>query len=156
MKSNTHLSIYQSNINGLNSKADSLFNIINLLSPDILVICELKTKSVQNIQKQFKKINYSIIIQKESGIMIAAKLKHKLINVTSCNHPNILTGQLTLKDLPVRIIATYGLQESCPMEERCNFFDEVSIELENCVLHRDNPIIIGDLNAKIEMSQKKH
>ena len=89
------------------------------------------------------------MICKESGVLIATKKKISCINVTTTTHKNIMTSKVIIKNTPFRIIAAYGLQESRSSEERAEFFDELSIEVENSILHNDNPIIVGDLNAKI-------
>ena len=53
-------------------------------------------------------------------------------------------------NIPVRLIAVYGLQETCSVDDREEFYDELSTEIENCSMYADNPIITGDFNAKIE------
>ena len=44
----------------------------------------------------------------------------------------------------------YGPQETCPIEEQTAFFEELSIEINNADMLNDNPIVVGDLNAKVE------
>ena len=65
--------------------------------------------------------------------------------------PQHLTGRFVHKDTPFRIIAAYGLQETRSPDDREEFFDHLCAEIENCELHNDNPIIVGDLNAKINL-----
>ena len=89
-------------------------------------------------------------MQKDSGLLIAAKKKYKLVNTTCTPHQNILTGRLMIYNIPVRLIAVYGLQETCSVDDREEFYDELSTEIENCSMYADNPIITGDFNAKIE------
>ena len=97
-------------------------------------------------------MNYSVILKKESGILIAAKFKYKMVNSTCTSHHNILTGRLIARDTIIRVIAVYGLQETRNAEERCDFFDQLSAEIENCSMHADTPIIAGDFNAKLAFS----
>ena len=123
------LSVYYTNINGFLCKMDSLRIIIENLSPDVLVICELKTKSVTVVKNFFEKLVYSAAVCKESGIMIAAKKKHNLINVTASDHNNIISARIVAGCTPFRVIAPYGFQETCHVEERTEFFDELSVEL---------------------------
>ena len=131
------------------SKWDSLVNIIHSMSPSIIVLCEIKHKTPQVIRTLFKKLNYNIIVRKETGILIASKTHHKLVECTASIHPNILTGRFTVKNNTIRIIAVYGLQESSPLDSRSEFFDELNTEIESCSLHEDTPIVVGDINAKI-------
>ena len=78
--------------------------------------------------------------------MIAAKSHLKLKNVTSTTHPRILVGRISTKEMVLNVIGAYGLQETDGIEERNEFFNELSVEIEACV----NPVVIGDLNAKVE------
>ena len=142
------LSVYYTNINGFLCKMDSLTLIIQNLSPDVLVICELKTKSISVIRNYFEKLVYSTAVCEESGAMIAAKKKHKLINVTASAHSNIISARIIAGNTPFRIIAPYGLQETCPADERTHFFDELSVELEGAMLYPENLLVVGDLNSK--------
>ena len=148
-KNTGKLSIYLTNINGLNSKKDSLTQIIQNISPDIIVICELKIQSTPPTRNFFKKLCYDAKICQESGVLIATKMNIPCINVTTTTHKNILSAKVVVKNVPLRVIAAYGLQETRSSEDRTEFFDELSIEIENSILHEDNPIIIGDLNAKL-------
>ena len=91
-----------------------------------------------------------MIVRKEGGIAILAKENLQMKNVTVSNHPNILTALLSNKENRIRIVTIYGLQETCPAPERESLFDELSVEIENCLMHNDNPIITGDYNAKLE------
>ena len=144
------LSIYYVNINGFSSKADSLKEILLSTSPDIFVLCELKKSNVSTLFKMCKKLNYEIISNKIGGLVIGVKSKLNLINVTSTTHNNIIVGLLHLSSIQIRIIASYGLQESAKCDERINYFEEVSIELEKCKLSGNSPLVIGDLNAKLD------
>ena len=115
------------------SKIDSLVNIIRSLSPDILVICETKHKNPPVLRTIFKKIGYGIIVRKESGVLIAYKVKLKTVETTVSTHPNIITGRFKVKDTIIRIIAAYGPQENTSLETRSEFYDELSTEIESCV-----------------------
>ena len=120
------------------------------MSPDIIVLCEIKTLSTSAIRKFFKKLKYACLIQRESGILVAAKKKLSCVNVTTTSHPNVLSARVLYKGMYFRFIAAYGPQETCSIDERTEFFEDVSIEVDNAFLLNDNPIVIGDLNAKIE------
>ena len=98
----------------------------------------------------FKKLGYTIIVRKETGILIASKTKHKFIECTTTTHQNIITARFHIRNTILRIIAAYGLQESCSADDRTDFFDELNIEIQSCITHNETPIIAGDLNGKIE------
>ena len=150
VNSKAALSIYQSNINGIISKLDSFTKIIQKLSPDVIVLCELKHNNPIVLLKTCKKLGYTALVKKGSGLLIAAKVQHKMVNCTVTIQPNIMTGRITIKDTTIRIISVYGPQESCPINIRTDFYEELSAEIESCLLHNDSPIVIGDINAKIE------
>ena len=132
------------------SKLDSFTKIVHTLSPDVISLNELKHKNPGAIRTIFKKLGYKTIIKKESGVLIATKTKYRLVDCTSTTHSNILVGRLTIKNTVIRVIAAYGPQEKSPVDQRTDFYDELSAEIESCDLHNDSPIIIGDINAKIE------
>ena len=134
------------------SKIDSLQNILDTVSPEVVVISETKQSNACFVQNFFDKNNYSALLQKESGILIAAKKKYKLVETTCTSHHNILTGRLVAHDTPIRIIAVYGLQETCHVDAREEFYEELCTEIESCTLHDDNPIIAGDFNSKVELN----
>ena len=103
------------------------------------------------IKNFIDKNNYDVFQRKESGILIAAKKKYKLVETTCTSHRNILTGRLIVHDTPIRIIAVYGLQETCCADQREEFYEELCTEIENCSFHSDNPLIAGDFNSKLDL-----
>lgn len=149
----TNLVLYSVNINGLNSKIDSFVQIITDLSPDVITVCELKTTQISIFKQKIKKLHYEIIFQKSSGIATIAKQNLQMKNVTTCNHSNIISALITRSNNKIRIINIYGLQESDPAADRTSFFEELEVEIEHCILNGENPIIAGDINAKIVANQ---
>ena len=145
-----NLVLYSININGINSKFDSFIRILSILSPDIITICELKTSQISLLRAKLKEQNYEIMAPKKSEIAIVAKQKLEMVNVTACDHPNILSASFTYQDTRIRLIAAYGPQENAAATERENFYDELNIEIEHCSISDENPLISGDLNAKLK------
>ena len=119
--------------------------------PDVIVINEVKTVSSAFLKQYFKALGYVIIVKKEGGIVIATKPHLKLKNVTSTNHPKILVGRIMTKEVVMRIIGVYGPQETAGIEERQEFYDELSMEMEA----GENPVVMGDINAKMEYCEKE-
>ena len=140
------LCIYHVNMNGFKSKCDSLNGIIMSVKPDILCICEVKSATSTYLKNFFKEVNYEVISGKK-GLLVAAKPHLKLINVTTSSHPNILSGRVMLKNIAIRITEVYGPQENEPAENREEFFNELSVELE--AGGSTETVVCGDFNAKI-------
>ncbi|MCH2405851.1 MAG: reverse transcriptase family protein [Nitrosopumilus sp.] len=63
---------------------------------------------------------------------------------------NLLTVQIIYPEVTIRIILLHGPQEGDQMEERLEFYESVAVEIERCRVSEEIPIILGDLNAKIE------
>ena len=132
---------------------DSLGKIIDNIQPDIVVLNETKTKNSGKIHSFFKKRKYEIIIRNNGGVVIAALIKFKIMNVTSTQNPCILAG--LLPDLNIRIITAYGPQENIPKEDREEFFHELNTEIQTSVFSNNTPVLVGDLNSKLELNGNK-
>ena len=143
--------VYSVNINGLNSKLDSCIKILTNLAPDMVTLCEIKTTQVSLFKKKLDKMNYELIVQKKSGIAAIAKKSLNMIEVTVSDHTNILSVSSNVNSIPIRLISVYGFQETAPANEREELFEELNVEIENCLLNGENPVILGDLNAKIDL-----
>ena len=78
------------------------------------------------------------------------------LDVTSSEDKNILAVRVTVSDqLAYRIILAYGPQETESLEVRESFITEVSVELQHCNDNSEIPILLGDLNAKVEVQNEK-
>ena len=143
------ISIYYINIRGFKSKSISLEAILVSLNPDVVVLCEIKTVSAPVIRKFFEDLGYDAILKKASGIVIAAKFKLLMVNVTKSVHNNVLAGSIRTGSYQSTIIALYGPQETEGVASRTEFYEEVCIEVQACVDKDSQPILIGDFNAKI-------
>ena len=60
-----------------------------------------------------------------------------------------------MADCAVRIILGYGPQESEKAEIREDFFNELDVEVTKCKIAADLPIVIGDMNAKLNTGENK-
>lgn len=132
-KVNTKLIFYHTNINGFKSKCGSLKIVVSENRPDVISVNEVKAVSSPFLKQYFRELGYEVIVKKEGGLLIAAKSHLKLKNVTSSSHPRILVGRISTKEMILNIIGAYGLQETDGIEERRDFFNELSIEIEACV-----------------------
>ena len=57
-----------------------------------------------------------------------------------------------MKNQSVRVILGYAPQETERQEVREAFFTELDVEIANCVMANEMPIVLGDMNAKITPS----
>ena len=130
---------------------DSLQVILDDVKPDIISLNEIKTSSSGKVGLFFKQKGYDPLVRVSGGIVVAAKKKLRMINVTTTDSPNILVG--FIPGLNVRIITAYGPQETDHKDDRQEFFDELSTEIQACEFVGSNPIIVGDLNSKIVLAE---
>ena len=143
------VSLYYVNIRGLKSKIDSLGCIIGTVNPDVMAICEIKTITSGSAKSFFKSHGYEIILNKHSGLMIAAKYKLDMVNVTSTGHNNIISTSIKIGLNHLTIVLAYGLQESANEGERNEFFEELELEMTAAEDRGNKTILVGDLNSKI-------
>ena len=125
------------------------------MQPDIVVLCEIKSVSSEFIRKYFKNLGYDILLKQAAGIVIAAKTKFNMVNVTKTLHDNILSSSVKVGSTQISITAVYGLQESDKIDKRTEFFDEMSIEAQAALDRTNQSIIVGDFNAKLAMNDKE-
>ena len=118
----------------------------------MVVLCETRIVSPPVIRKLFKDLGYHSLFKKESGVVIAAKFKLKLVCVTKSVHDNIIAGCIKAGNSDITVIALYGPQETEKADLRCEFYMEVGIEVQACIDRSSQPLLIGDLNAKITNS----
>ena len=137
------------NINGFLTKSASFEDIVHAHSPDIVVLCEIKYVSAGAIRKFFENLGYDMLIKKASGIVIASKNKWNIVNVTKSLHDNILAGSLKIGSLHITVVAAYGPQETEQVDSRCDFFNEVTVEIQAANDRDGNTVLVGDLNAKL-------
>ena len=135
------------------TKAESLSSIIDEVDPSIVVLCETKASNTF-VDTFFKKLQYNACVKPDSGgrgLVVAVKNSFgSPLNVSSSPLPGIISAQLKFRNINARVIAAYGPQESTPAEDRKNFFDDLGIEVENAGIAGDIPMLIGDLNSKID------
>ena len=151
--------VYYCNLNGIKSKQVSLQQLINQLDPKIIALCETKLGDDKLLRKLLP--NYSINSRPnktgKSGIALAIKSQtfNSVLEVTSTPHKDILVVRVGMDATSLRMILVYAPQETDDVETRENFFTELEIEVINCKMNGDFPIVLGDLNAKIEQNDKR-
>ena len=146
-------------MNGFKSKQNSIRNIVDKLQPKVIVFNETKLASGTTVKKLLPE--YEIcsrnIKSGKCGIAVGVKLQtfKSVLDVTSTNLQDILTVRIGMESCNVRVIVGYAPQETEKAEVRENFFTELEIEIAKCSQEDELPLIIGDLNAKIEMNDHK-
>ena len=130
------------------------------VGPTILVLCETKlgqSSKIKSLLPEYKLFPRNVK-QGKGGLIIGIKKNYfrSNLDVTSSEDKNILAVRVTVSDqLAYRIILAYGPQETESLEVRESFMTEVSVELQHCSDNSEIPILIGDLNAKIEVQDEK-
>ena len=151
--------MYYCNINGFKSKQESLGEIVDKLQPKIVILCETKLASGNLLKKLLPGYDISNKPTKagKSGLAIAVKYQtfKSVLDVTNSSHQNILTTRIEMASMAIRIILGYAPQETENSEAREGFFTELEVEVTRSKLNGDIPLVIGDLNAKIEETPTK-
>ena len=60
-----------------------------------------------------------------------------------------ITVRMNCKGQGLRLILVYGPQEKELEENRAEFYETLSVEIEKCFLSGDSLILAGDFNAKL-------
>ena len=156
-KSQKNLSVYYCNINGFRSKQDSLRQIIDRLQPKIVALCETKVPSGKTIKRILPDYEVCSRQQKagQKGIAICVKLQtfKSVLDVTSTEHEDIITVRIEMANCTIRLILGYAPQETDPVDIREDFFTELEIEISKCKMAEEIPIVMGDMNAKIQVEE---
>ena len=149
-----------SNVNGYQSKSDSLKATFKEIDPGIIVMCETKLPKVNTIKSDFK--NYDLVTKQvkkgKAGILCAVKKNmgaSLVLEVTTVNNENILTVKISFAGYDLRVVVAYGPQENEPVEIKDEFFKDIEIEVEASKVNGDYLLLVGDLNSKIEMKNEK-
>ena len=149
------ITLYYCNVNGIKSKQTSLKQIIEQIEPKIVVFCETKLPSdsiLKNLLPGYA-VNGRPTKGGQSGIAIAVKGQTFLsvLDVTDTKHKDIVVTRIQLNHwCAARVILGYAPQETEKVEVREQFFTELEIEITRCKSEGDIPILVGDMNAKLE------
>lgn len=149
------LTIWYNNINGINSKLESLQTIINIDRPHIIVLTETKTSKCPNLD------NYTWIKEtkpsKAGGVAIAARndiANHTTdVDVEKESDMEIAWVKVKSKQGSIHIGGFYGKQENEKKEKVEHEYSQLSTQVIR--LKRDGHVILaGDFNAKIELESE--
>ena len=140
-----------SNAAGLNSKKESFFFLIINFKPSILTIQETKMNKTGSIRVPGYQVFEKIRRNKKGGGLLTAvdeNLNPMLIS-NNDDENEILTVQIDLGELKLRIINGYGPQEDDNNQRIIGFWQEIEAEIMNA---KDNECLVlveMDANAKV-------
>ena len=127
------------------------------MKPDLIALCETRVGSIKPIENTFRE--YRVIGKcpclGQGGVAIAAKKGwfSEFLEVSTSINKNITVGRLKIGSHTLRIILGYAPQETAD-EELCeDFFTDLAIEVQTAVSNNETPVLLGDMNAKIEAEE---
>ena len=141
-------------MNGFKGKQDSIKIIVEQIQPKIIALCETKLSSGQVIKNALPEYEICSRTKKlgQKGVAIGVRKNtfKSVLDVTSSVEDDIVAMRIEMASCVVRIILAYAPQENEFGEVRENFFSELELEITKCKFAEELPIVVGDLNAKIE------
>ena len=149
------LELYYNNINGLICKQESLKHILAMKRPDVVALCETKLHKNSKFDIKGYKVLKSNLKAGKEGILVAAKegTFDTMELVYEAELKNIATVEIQYPKDTVRIIVAHGPQETVNLEEKEDFFSDLSAEVERCLASQCRTVIAGDLNARVEYQE---
>ena len=139
---------------------ESLKMIIKELQPNILTLCETKLPETSHglLEETLNKKEYKILPRYtkagKEGLVVA--VKHNTFKavreVTESQLKTIIAVRLSTGTSNFRVILGYAPQETADDDDREKFFNEIELEIKNCIEAGDSPLVLGDFNARIEPS----
>ena len=145
--------MYYCNVNGLQTKKESIPIIVEKLQPKIVALCETKLASGNLIEKLLPSYEVSTTPTKagQNGLAICVKKQTfaSILDVTTTTSNRILVVRIVMKDVTIRVILGYSPQETGDEEDRQNFYTELAVEVTKCKMAEELPVLVGDINAKI-------
>ena len=148
---NENCNILYANINGFTSKADSVNQIVVEQNIYILLICETKVFTNSAVQIDGFQ-SFLVVKQKNTGEGLYIGIRHGLCESVLSGYgknADFITVIMNSKGQGLTLILVYGPQENEPEENRTEFYETLSIEIERCFLSGDSLILAGDLNDKL-------
>ena len=122
------------------------------MDPDILALCE--TKKAGRTKKDV--LSACDIIEKplkqgKEGLMLCVRKGSftSIREITDTELKQLLTVRIVYPSVCIRVIVVHAPQETDTVEKRQEFFEELSVQIERCIMSGDEMLIMGDLNARI-------
>ena len=143
--------ILYASVNGFRSKCDSIKQILGEQDVDVLMLTETKVYKKSAIHFGGYQ-SFSAVRNKKSGGGLYNGIKHGFCQSLLCNrgeNAEFITVRMEGKYNGLRIVLVYGPQEKDTEENRKAFYEDLSVEIERCLLSGDSLLLAGDFNAKL-------
>ena len=148
---NVNFSLLGTNAAGLNSKRESLYSVINLMSPSVMTVQETKFSKPGMLKipgyQVFEKVRK---MKKGGGLLTAADEDLNPVLISTGEEDNeIITIEVNINEHRIRIINGYGPQEDEDSQRVLCFWQEIESEVmkakdDDCLI-----LIQMDANAKV-------
>jgi exonuclease III len=153
-KKQIKMTIFYSNMNGFQSKKESLRLAVEKLNPEIISLCETKLPAGTAVKDTFPEYEVCTKPTKvgKSGLALCVKKGRfqTVMDVTSSPLDDILVVRICMGNSSIRVVLGYAPQETANPDVRETFFSELQVEITKSKMAGEEVIIIGDMNAKIE------
>ena len=114
-----------------------------------MLLCETKVFSNSAIRiRGFQ--SFAAVRQKNCGGGLYTGIRHGVCEsvTTNCGrNAEFITVRSSSWNRGLRVTPVYGPQEYDPKENRNNFYNSISAEIERCYLNGDSFILAGDFDA---------
>ena len=146
---NVNFSLLGTNAAGLNSKRESLYSVINLMSPSVMTVQETKFSKPGMLKipgyQVFEKVRK---MKKGGGLLTAADEDLNPVLISTGEEDNeIITIEVNINEHRIRIINGYGPQEDEDSQRVLSFWQEIESEVMKA--KDDDCLIQMDANAKV-------
>ena len=150
----TTIKLLGTNADGLTTKKESFFNLLDDEKPSIFTIQETKLKREKQIEKPGYKIFEKIRENKSGGgIMIGIETglsrKEPVIIFNGDKEVEMMLIEISLDSMNLRIMTAYGPQEDALPDTINNFYQKLEEEIMKCEEDDCGLIIEMDANAKL-------
>ena len=110
--------------------------------------------SVEKLLKKYKIIGRCSRFG-QGGVVIAVKknVYSLFLDTTSTENKNIVSGRVRIGGHTLRIILGYAPQETDDGDQCEEFYTDLAMEVQNGVTNGEYPVLLGDMNAKIESNK---
>ena len=140
------------NVNGFSSEKDSIKQLIQEHSPDIvLLITETKVYTKVSIKIDGYQV-FPVIRKKGSGGGLAVAVKHGLYSslvIDYGENAEFVIVRLCFGLESIRLISAYEPQAGDAKDEIEDFYDNLQIQLDRSFMKGDSVLLVGDLNDKL-------
>ena len=128
------------NINGFQSKKDSLKQILCEHDVDILLLTETKVHTSSSIKLEEYQLFPAVRSKRQGGGILVA-IKYGLcssITVDKGDEAEFITVRLRFDDQHIRLVLVCGPQENDSVNKIQDFYDSISVQVERANLAGDS------------------